>query len=219
MVKDELLIPNLGGGAYLDTTFGPRRWELFEMTPPSKNTLLINGVGVEKDSRVATRLVRIGGHRGVRLDATEAMGRMQYGPVTAYCTRTFVMIEDFAVLIIDRVEPSAFAHCETRIHTRARVNRQSGGAVLRGERQSARISWAADVPAQLHVSQDAMTVPTSGPPSLVRWCTVGLQQRVTLATLIVAGLRKSRVRVDWAGSRLIAQATIGNRTFRLPIPR
>src|SRR6185295_11464912 len=42
VVGDEALINNIGVDEYHDSTFGPRRYELYEMTAPSKNSVFIN---------------------------------------------------------------------------------------------------------------------------------------------------------------------------------
>lgn len=219
VVKDEALIVNLSGGAYLDTTFGPRRWELFEMTPPSKNTILINGVGIAQDATVSSRLVTVGGYRGVSLEATQAMGQMRDGPVAEFCSRLFLILDKDAVLIVDRIEPAAYAQAESRLHTRGAVSSGKSGAVIEGERQAARVSFACDVPSTLHTTSDALTTPTGKPPTLLRWCTEGLHRRMTLATLITPGLQAARVALEWKTGTLYARLKIGERSHRLRLPR
>jgi hypothetical protein len=73
-VGDEHLLVSLGPNGYLDSTFSPRRWELFEMGPASKNVLLLNGVGIVRPSRVTTRSQTTTWGPAVHLDAGGAMG-------------------------------------------------------------------------------------------------------------------------------------------------
>ena len=72
-VADEAMVSSLGNAEYMDI------WqplpEIFEMTPAAKNTILINGVGITVDSRWPRDVVQGKNWKGIRIDATEAMGR------------------------------------------------------------------------------------------------------------------------------------------------
>lgn len=237
VVGDEALIENLGIGAYLDTTFGPRRYELFEAMPASKNTLLINGVGVTGNSTVKTRTIDIGRHPGmrypgIRLEATEAMGTMRDGPVCQFCARLFLLVGD-ALLIVDRIEMAQFGRPEARFHTRADITRRApsvrsgaesrtgtgsnagpdhrSAATLKGERQRAAMAFAADVPAVLH---EGVVTPTSAEPGagVLRWCTSDLHRQVTLATLLVPGSKAPGLRISSKGKRIQIEITSAAKT-------
>ena len=200
VVGDEALIENLGIGPYLDTTFGPRRYELFEAMPASKNTLLINGVGVTGNSVVTTRTIEIGRHPGIRLEATEAMGTMRDGPVCQFCARVFLLLGD-ALLIVDRVEMAQFGRPEARFHTRAAVTRRSSSATLKGERQRAVLAFAADAPSVLREGVVTPTSPEAGARAL-RWCTTDLHREVTLATLLTPGGRGPALQIASTGRHI-----------------
>ncbi len=187
VVDDEAMIVNLGPDEYLDTTFSPRRWELFEMTPPSKNVLLINGVGISRPAAVRSRSLRCHGHPAVRMEAGQAMGigRDRENPVRFY-GRLFILLGARAVLIVDRVILHQFGRFDMRFHSHAEVTTGDADAVLRGRRRSLRAYFAADVPAHTGLAIDALTSPEAS-PRLLRWRSDHLHGRVVMACLLVAG--------------------------------
>ncbi|MBT3341484.1 MAG: hypothetical protein HN712_20875 [Gemmatimonadetes bacterium] len=213
VIGDEALIENLGVGPYLDTTFGPRRYELFETMPASKNTLLINGVGVTGNSTVKTRTIDIGPHAGIRLEATDAMGTMRDGPVCKFCGRLFLLWGD-GILIVDRVEMAQFGRPEARFHTRADITRRTASATLKGERQRGAMSFAADVPSVLH---EGVVTPTGADQGagVLRWCTKDLHRQVTLATLLTPGARAARLHVVSSGHGIEVAAGTSTRRLKL----
>jgi hypothetical protein len=187
VVNDEAMIVNLPGGEYLDTTFSPRRWELFEMTPLARNTLLINGVGIANDSAVTTQAVTIGRDiKGFRLDATQAMGSMRDGSAAKFCGRVFLMLAGRALLIVDRFELPHTGRVESRMHTYAKAVIKGDRATLRGERERLAVSWACDAPAALHRGITTPTTPGRS-ATVLRWCVKELLETATMATLLVTG--------------------------------
>ena len=146
VVGDEAMVTNLGILEYLDSTFSPRRGELFEATPASKNVILINGVGIVEGSSVTSRLVRAPGLAGIRMDATEAMGPSRDGPAADFCGRLFLMLNGKAFLIVDRVVMAHDGRVESRAHTVARVKSQHAVAVLTGERRRMRVAYTCKCP-------------------------------------------------------------------------
>src|SRR5690606_28104602 len=196
VVGDEAMIVNLPGGEYLDTTFSARRWELFEMTPHARNTILLGGVGIANDSSVTTEPVRLGGAaHGFRLDATTAMGVMRDGPMARFCGRAFLMLADRAVLIVDRIELAHSGRIESRMHTYAKASIQRARATLRGERQLLAVSWACDLPATVHTGLTSPTTPGKS-ATVHRWCVNELVTQATLATLLVPGARPVPLTID-----------------------
>lgn len=177
VVGDEALITNLSVEEYLDTTFGPRRYDLFETAPPSKNTLLINGVGISAPATVATSLVS----RGLRMDATKAMGVLRDGPAVRFCGRLFLLLGAGA-LIVDRVELPHVGRVEARFHTFAREK----NGLLTGERHRLGLAFASDVPSTLH---RAVTTPTTPGRSatVLRWCADEQLLSATFATWLTPG--------------------------------
>jgi len=198
VVGDEAMISNLGIEEYLDSTFSPRRQEVFEVTPASKNVILINGVGIERDSTVASRVVRAPGLTGIRMDATEAMGVSRDGPAAEFCGRLFLMIRGKVVLIVDRVLLPHDGRVESRAHTFADVRAHVAGAALKGEREQMSVAYACNVPATLHAALTAPTTPGK-PATVLRWCTDRLHTDVIMATLLSPGNRKARVEIEPAG--------------------
>ena len=209
VVGDEALILNPQSGAYLDTTFSDRRDELYEISPASKNTILINGVGIAPGTSVRTEQVSIGGLTGIRVDGAEAMGRTHDGQTPRVCGRLFLMLDGKALLVVDRVETPKPALVESRIHTAARVSRSRSGAQLRGARHALRVAYASTWPARCVGAVDPLTWPVR-PTAMVRWITQTLTQGVTFATLFVPGAGTATVRIrEEAGGKLAVAAAAG----------
>lgn len=214
-VGDEPLIVNLGNSEYLDTTFSPRRYEIFELTPPSKNVLLLNGVGIRRPATVRARALRLKEHPAVRLDATQAMGTSRSGDPAVRChVRLFVLLGKQALLIVDRVELKHFGRFETRYHTYARVTRDANEALLKGKRHALRILFAADIPWHTDLATDAMTSP--GPsPNLLRWRSDRLHSRGTMAALLIADGKPGTLNLATQSDNIEIDARIARRRFRL----
>lgn len=206
VVGDETLIHNLGVGEYLDTTFTARRFELFETTPASKNTLLLNGVGVAENTSAVTHVVKSNGLRGVHIDATGAMGVSRGGPAARFCGRLFLMLHDRVFLILDRIEMPHAGRAEGRLHTFADVTPGDTGseALIHGRRETLRVAYACDVPAVLQTAVAALTKPGPG-PTVLRWCTQARSHTVvTMATLLSPGDGDASVALHRDGARLVA---------------
>jgi hypothetical protein len=218
VVGDELLVANVNEREYLDTTFGPRREELYEISSASKNTLLINGVGIAVDSSVKTSLVTVGAHKGVCIDASEAMGVMRDGPVARFASRLFLLLSEKAVLVVDRVELPHSGRVESRIHTGGKVRVREAGAEIAGREHVLQAAWASDVPASLHSAVDPITTP-GNPPTMLRWCTRGLVTAVTMAVLLAPGVAVPIVTVKQDGRRLAVQVSGLGRPLRLTLSR
>lgn len=192
----ERLIHNIGinGGAeYLDSTFSPRRPELFEVTPASKNTILINGVGIVANSTARTDLLSGNGFQAIRIETTEAMGQMHLAPAALFCARLFVMLDARAFLILDRAELPHPGRVETRLHLLGEVLATDDTTLVRGKKARLRIAHACNVPAKRWTAQDAPTTPCEG-ATLLRWCTEGrTDTEVVMATLLWPGEDPARV--------------------------
>jgi hypothetical protein len=221
VVGDELLVANVNEREYLDTTFGPRREELYEISSASKNTVLINGVGVALDSSVKTSLVTVGGRTGVRIDASEAMGVMRDGRVARFAGRLILLLAGKALLVLDRVELPHTGRVESRIHTGGKVRLREAGAEIRGQRHVLQAAWASDVPASLHTAVDAVTTPgglrSGRPPTMLRWCSEGLVTAVTMALLLAPGKARPTLAVKQDGRRLTVEVRGPGRPLRLTL--
>ena len=213
-VQDEGLIVNLGPDEYLDSTFGPRRWELYEMTAASKNVVLVNGVGIVKPSRVSSRALTVGGCPAVRLDATEAMGKMRDGAVMKFYGRLFVLFDDKAALVLDRIELRHFGRSEARFHSFGHVEAGETTACIRGERRQMTMAFASDVPCVVREAVDALNSPVRE-SRMIRWCTRGLHQTMTLATLLTPGAEPGGVSVQVARGRLVVTVRAAGLNRRL----
>jgi hypothetical protein len=196
VIGKERLIANLGTTEYLDTTFSPRRDEIPEVSPTSKNTILINGVGIAKGPALdATELAQLDGAQGIRFEATTAMGEMYDGPAAAFCGRWALLLDQGAFLIVDHARLPRVGRVETRMHTYAGVETGGDGALLSGEQESLRVAYASNVPALFRTATTAPTTPTDPAATVLRWCTERLHEDVVLVTLLSPGAAEATVSV------------------------
>jgi len=211
VVGKERLIASLGPDEYLDTTFSPRREEIFEMSPASKNTILINGVGIAQGSSLdCTEVVRLPGAEGIRFEATTAMGEMRDGPAATFCGRWALLLGEGAFLLVDRATLPRVGRVESRLHTFADVEVGHDGAMLCGAEQSLRIAYACNVPATLCTATTAPTTPTAPTATVLRWCTERQHLDVVMVTLLSPGVGETQVNlVETASGHEIAVVGAG----------
>ncbi len=203
VVGSEKLIANVGNREYLDTTFSSRRYELPDINAQYKNTIMLNGVGIAHGAALQqTEVIKGTGWEGVRLVATEAMGYGRDGPAAKFCGRAALLLDDAAFLIVDRVQTRHPARVESRLHSYAEVRTFKAGALLKGAKESLRISYAANVPPVLASASTAPTTPTAPPATMLRWCTEKLHKDMVLVTLLTPGRRRAKVGVEYVDTRI-----------------
>ncbi|MDY3071127.1 MAG: hypothetical protein SOW68_02540 [Eubacteriales bacterium] len=197
----DMPVTSLSTDEYMDTTFSPRRQEIFEMTAAAKNVFLVNGVGMAMHSKVEQQEVVMGGCRGIRMDCTQAMGvSRSNAPAVRSYFRTFLMLADQAFLILDECLLAHSGRMETRLHTYAGVETADSGAVLHAsgtaqnaclrlkgngtpEPQTLYTAFAADKNCVLTTAVDAPTYPKT-PSTMLRWVTKSFETGLTAAVLL-----------------------------------
>lgn len=200
VVGDEALLPNVKVDEYLDSTFSDRRFELYENAAASKNTLLVNGVGVPHPAAVVTTRISGEGWDGVLLDAT---GVMRAGSPVSHCSRAVLLLGGQALLVLDRMALEHVGLLETRFHTYGRVRRRGATSLIRGERESAHLAFAASSPAVLRLTRGLPTNPNREAETVLRWLALGKVREAVHATLITSA-GPGRVRIDAAKGKLRA---------------
>lgn len=190
VVGKERLICNFVGSEYLDTTFSPRRYELPEMTPFCKNTLLINGLGIKKPAQVSSRVLSIGRCWAIRMDATKAMAMPGAEKSLRFCGRLFLWLEACGLLILDAVDLAHYGRVESRLHTPAGVAAKNERAVIHGKQESLTLTFASTVPCEVCQAAPAMTSPGQN-PLMIRWRTRELRKKMALAVLLTPGKGRS----------------------------
>ena len=202
---------NEGGEAYMHTTFSQRRNDIFENSQPAKNVPIINGVGLPDHARVDTQPVTVGGHRGFRLESTRAYGELWPDkPMVEFAARLFLMLGTDAFLIVDRIELPQTGRAEVRMHSFAELEAREAGFLLRGKRETLRVVYTCDVPANTATAVACPTRPERG-ANVLRWCTLSRTHRqITMATLLVPGEAPAELRLRGGGERLRVQASGGD---------
>jgi len=205
VVGGERLVTNLVPQEYLDTTFSPRREEIFEVGPFSKSTLLINGVGVVSGATLdCTEPIRLPGAVGIRLEATTAMGAMRDGPAAEFCGRVVLLLKRRAFLVLDHVRLPHVGRVEARLHTFAHVRAGGTYATIRGQRERLHVACAANVPAQLWTAGTAPTTPTAPSSTMLRFCTLMQHREVIMAMLLTPQAKPGSVHVAAVRGGLVA---------------
>jgi len=181
IVNGEPLITNLGM-TYLDSTFGKRRFELYENAAASKNVMLVNGVGIPHPAAVKTQ--RISGPRweGFSLDATAVQNPGT--PVKLSGRIVLMLARGKALLVIDRLSAEHAASVETRFHTFGRVKWQKQSALITGKSDRLHLAFASSTPCRLMKGLGLPTRPTPIVDTVLRWISEALVLDATLATLL-----------------------------------
>jgi len=211
-----------GGEEYLDTTFSNRRYELYEAIPFSKNTLLINGVGIKNPSAVRTKTFQAGGWVACRLDATEAMHSSGSGDglgnSVRLCVRLFLLIDGNAAIVLDHIQLDSPGRAESRLHTPFPVTLAESGAEILGKKAALTLAFASTVASTLQRAEDALTTPGPG-STMLRWCTKARDHaNITLATLLVRGGEFAKVDVREDGGQFLLEAQYGANRRVIEIP-
>lgn len=217
VVGNEALITSLNASEYLDTTFSPRRYELPEMTPLYKNSILVNGVGVSNPSTVKSSALTLGKCRAVRMDATTAMGASRAEKPFHFCGRVFIWLEGCGLAILDVADLVHVGRFESRFHTMADLTARKDGALLKEKKGALQVAFAASVPCEVRQAAPAMTSPSKRDPRTLRWCTIGQHYKMALATLLTPGRTPGRISLEESRNRLILQAEIGRKTWRFKL--
>lgn len=206
VVGKERLIDNItvdGSDEYLDTTFSSRRYELFDMTPASKNVVLINGVGVSKPAQAESRLLEGKGWQAIRLDLSAAMGTTRGGkPAASFYARLFLMLQGEIALVLDRVTLESPGRLEARLHTYSKTEFGKTSVAIRGEKEELQVSFASSVPATLHRAEDALTTP-SHQSTMIRWCTdTRTHREANFVTVLTPGREPASAFLEGHGGQL-----------------
>lgn len=211
MFGNEVLLRNPVSGGYLDTTFGPRRNDLYDVSPAAKNTLLVNGVGIEPATEVKTECLTVPGvtAQAVRIDGAAAMGLMRDGPMTDFCARLFVLLNSGSLLIIDRISAPKTALVEARFHTFGECEMAADAAFIAGNKQSVRLQFRATRPCRLIRAADPLIWPVN-PSKMLRWMSTTLVDAVVFATLITSGTVTGTLELKEADGEIAVQTSVAD---------
>ncbi|OPZ23340.1 MAG: hypothetical protein BWZ02_03250 [Lentisphaerae bacterium ADurb.BinA184] len=177
----ERLLENVNETEYSDSTFSPRRFELYETSAGSKNMLFVNGLGYPREGRLVTTRVAGQGWEGVLLDGTAAQ---KVGADVVFCGRAVLLLDRQALLVLDRVVLAQPGYAEVRWHSFARVQSRVATAAVVGKAETLHMAFAANWPAGLSRSSGLPTQPGRMPDTVLRWMARHRHTDILLATLI-----------------------------------
>lgn len=196
----EKLIENVGVDDYMDTTFSARRYDLYEPSAHSKNTIFLNGVSIADKVSVKTSLIQGTGFEGFRIDATDAMGTMRDGPAATFCGRAIVMVKKKGILVVDRVVVPHAALVESRLHTFCDVTFGKSDVQIRGKKQRMQIAVAATEPIFTKQGMGIPSHPGREPDTMIRFVSQKKLLSVTMAYFLTHN-GKSEVALNERGGR------------------
>jgi len=185
VINGERLIDNVPVDNYLDTTFSSRRQDLYEVSPQSKNTMFINGVGITDRSAALIKSIESRNYNGFRLDATSAMGTMRDGNAAIFCGRLILLLKNRAIAVIDECELPFAGLVESRLHTFSKVKMRGNYAEINGIENRLHLSFASSVPAQLQRGQGIPTHPPRQADTMLRHRSQANITRSMLCALLV----------------------------------
>ncbi len=190
-VQAEQFLINADDGGYLDTTFSRLRNELYGCGPLSKNTILLNGVGVRPDSTSRTRSFEHDGHFIIQVDTSDCFGG--FGGTKAYgdrwlhyCCRTFINLGAGRYLIIDRARFSNEGQFEARFHTFLPMEISPQRQVVRicGQQETVRLRFGCSQPIVLREAISTPIMPQQPADTILQVQSEALVENITLVTLI-----------------------------------
>jgi hypothetical protein len=184
---DEQLLVNADDGAYLDTTFSAQRHELYGCGPLSKNTILLNGVGIPPESTSRTRSFQHEGHFVVQVDTTDCFtGSYQDQPTTQRCCRSFVNLGQGRYLVVDRVRFTNEGQFETRFHTLlpVEIDHEREVATISGRNSTARLRFACTEPVAIRAGLSTPVQPSQQADAILQVQSAKLVRELTLVTLM-----------------------------------
>jgi hypothetical protein len=177
----EKLIENVGVDDYMDTTFSARRFDLYEPSAHSKNTIFLNGLSIGDKATVKTALVEGAGFEGFRMDATDAMGTMRDGPAATFCGRAILMVKNKGILVVDRVVVPHAALVESRLHSFCSVVFGKDDVRIWSKKQSLQIAVAATRPIRTKQGMGIPSHPGREPDTMIRFVSEKKVMSVTTA--------------------------------------
>ncbi len=209
VVGIESMIHNIWSAKGSSAAFGARDKDIYERRSESKNTLFIGGLPASRvkkgNPRVETKSFQLPTGPALRLDATKAFWLGQGSPKLVF--RLFAVIDDKALLVLDRVVGRAGNAVEARAYTQKDTVFSENDVLLKGEFETARMTFAADRPAILRQASALMTLGSVTPPVMMRWQTLNAEKDVTLATLLSRGEGKVTLDIQSDENRIVVTAT------------
>ncbi len=184
---DEQLLINAPDGTYLDTTFSNRRFELYGCRSQSKNTILLNGVGVTPEATSVTTQFATDEFVGIHVDCSDCFGELgNYGgDWVEHCSRSVVNLGGGRYLLADHVRFHNEGQFEARFHTFADVNiSDQDVASLDGETYTAKLRIWASEPVAIRSGISSPIVPSQPADTIIQVQSEALVDSLTMVTLI-----------------------------------
>lgn len=205
-VDDEQFLINAWDGRYLDTTFSAYRTELYGCSPFSKNTILLNGIGVRNDATSHTRAFEHEGLSVIKVDASDCFGQTQsYGATWLdHCARTFINLGDDRYLLIDQVRFTTEGQFEARFHTFLPVEIEAERTLvsIQGEKARLRVRMACDQPLCIREGRSCPVLPARPADTIIQVQSERLVDGITLVTLLDTEHNDGVLTIDREGGRL-----------------
>ncbi len=223
VVGVERMILNITVSDYYNTAWAGRAHEIYEKGSASKNTLFIGGLAAYtggprqrggRSAQAHASHFQLPTGPALRLDATAAYWLTRSEP--RLVSRLFTTIDDRGLLVLDRIITQGQHPVEARAFTVKEAEFGERDVLLRGEFETARMTFAADQPAVLRRAVAVLTDGHRDPPTMIRWQTYRQANTVTLATLLTRGEAPVELTLDTSEStvRVIVESEDWRRELR-----
>jgi len=209
LIDKEWLIENGRSGEYLHPTFfSPHRTEINDINATYKNTIFLNGIGpIPGSTTDLEEAVRGHGYYGLRMIASRAMA-VDRG---VFCGRLALMVDDSALLIVDRVETPELSRVESRMHSYQNVTFHKNDAMIKGAKACLRVTYASLEEAGLFPATTAPATPTNPSATMMRWCPLKRHKEAVLVALLTPGRARASAAVQRAGDGFLITLSIQDR--------
>lgn len=186
-VGNEFMVRNINAGHVSQNAYAGRRNELYEVNSLSKNSLLVGGLQHVGDANANTTEYLLPTGPMALNEATKAYDTTRNRP--SYVARAFLIIHDRGLLVLDRViAPRGGGQpVEVRTFTPRSATFTENDVLLEGEFETARMTFASNVPSTLSRHAALMTFPVPNPPTMMRWQTNRSEPSTVMASLLTHG--------------------------------
>ncbi len=217
VVGTERMILNITGSDYYNTAWAGRAHEILEKGSASKNTLFIGGLAAytgaprqrgNEAAQAHASHFQLPTGPALRLDATRAYWLTRGEPTLV--VRLFTTIDDRGLLVLDRVITRGAHPVEARAHTVREAGFGERDVLLRGELETARLTFASDQPAVLRRAEAVLTDGHRDPPTMIRWQTRHQTGSVTLATLLTRGDAPVDLELETSDTAVVVKISSGD---------
>lgn len=194
VINGERMITNITKSIGEPTGYYNRKYDVFEISQASKNTLFIAGISAYTGEHpryglpsVETQSFSLASGPALLMDARNVFVYSGSRRRPTMVKRLFTVLGSEALLVIDRVTSRISVPVEARAFTQQKATFGDVDVLLEGETQTARMTFASNRPTVLREAVALSTYGKTEPPTMIRFQTSKKANSIVLASLLSAG--------------------------------